>query len=118
MILSVLTALPVPEPPLSLQATSITATTATITWTPPTFDANNRIAFYNLTVSEEQFGLPEINVTSTGVTYRYMFTGLEEYVNYTCDIISVGVFGTYSRPSSLMFTTDEAGVLVKYCCLL
>ena len=45
----------------------------------------------------------------TGLTFQYTFTRLEEYVNYTCDVISVGVFGTFSAPASANFTTLEAG---------
>ena len=82
---------------------------AVITWNAPPFDPSNLIAFYNLTVHDEQFGLPDIQVMHTGSTYQYSFTGLEEYANYTCDIISVGVFGTFSSPSSTIFTTLEAG---------
>ena len=106
-----LTALPVPDPPLSVQVTSITTTTASITWSAPPFDPTNLIAFYNLTVGEDTFGLPDIEIMYTGLTYQYTFTGLEEYVNYTCDVISVGVFGTFSAPASTNFTTLEAGKL-------
>ena len=116
------TALPVPETPLSLQVTSVTTTTATVTWSAPPFDPQNLVAFYNLTVSEDTFGLPDVEVMFTGATFRYTFSGLEEYVNYTCDVISVGVFGTYSIPASTDFTTLEASKeivdtswLVSYC---
>ena len=107
------TALPVPDPPFSLQLISVTTTTATITWSAPPFDPTNAIAFYNLTVSEDTFGLPNIEVTSSlsGWSFQYTFTELEEYVNYTCDVISVGVFGTFSFPESINFTTLEAGKL-------
>ena len=82
-------------------------------WSAPPFDPSNRIAFYNLTVavSEDTFGLPDIEVMYSGWTFQYMFTGLEEYMNYTCDVISVGVFGTFSSPTSINFTTLEAGEL-------
>ena len=104
-------ALPVPDPPLSLQVTSVTMTTVTVTWSAPPFDPTNLIAFYNLTVGEDTFGLPDVEVMYTGLTFQYTFTRLEEYVNYTCDVISVGVFGTFSAPSSINFTTLEAGKL-------
>ena len=104
-----LAALPVPDPPLSVQVTSITPTTASVTWSAPPFDPTNLISFYNLTVSEDTFGLPDIEVMYTELTFQYTFTGLEEYVNYTCDVISVGVFGTFSAPTSANFTTLEAG---------
>ena len=109
-----LTALPVPDPPLSVQVTSVTTTTASITWSAPPFDPMNLIAFYNLTVSEDTFGLPDIEIMHTGLTFQYTFTGLEEYVNYTCDVISVGVFGTFSAPASANFTTLEAGKFNNY----
>lgn len=102
-------ALPVPDPPVGVQAILVTETTAIVTWAAPSFDPNNLIAFYNLTLQDEQFGLPDVQVMYTGSMYQYMFTGLEEYANYTCDIISVGVFGTFSFPSSVTFTTLEAG---------
>lgn len=105
-----LAALPVPDVPLAVQAMFITTTTALIIWTAPPFDPSNRIAFYNLTLVDEQFGLPDVQVMHTEQTYQYMFTGLEEYANYTCDVISVGVFGTFSAPASIIFTTLEAGV--------
>ena len=104
-----LTALPVPDPPLSVQVTSVTTITASVTWSAPPFDPTNRISFYNLTVGEDTFGLPDIEVMYTGLTFQYTFTRLEEYVNYTCDVISVGVFGTFSAPASANFTTLEAG---------
>ena len=105
------TALPVPDSPLSVEVTSITTTAVSITWSAPPFDPANLIAFYNLTVSEDTFGLPDIEVMYTGLTFQYTFTGLEEYVNYTCNVISVGVFGTFSDPASANFTTLEAGKL-------
>lgn len=105
------TALPVPDSPLSVEVTSVTTTTVSITWSAPPFDPANLIAFYNLTVSEDTFGLPDIVVMYTGLTFQYTFTGLEEYVNYTCNVISVGVFGTFSDPASANFTTLEAGKL-------
>ena len=90
---------------------SINTTTATVTWSAPPFDPTNRIAFYNLTLSDDTFGSPEIEVMLSEQPFQYTFTGLEEHGNYTCDIISVGVFNTFSSPISINFTTWEAGKL-------
>ena len=104
------TALPVPEAPPTVEVEFVNETAATISWTAPPFDPDNLITFYNLTLVDEVFGLPDIVVMFTGSVFRYTFTGLEEYGNYTCDVISVGVFGTFSFPTSANFTTLEAGV--------
>lgn len=100
-------ALPVPDAPDAIHIITVTATTAAVSWVAPPIDPNNLVAFYNLTLREKQFGLPDINATVTTTTY--MFTLLEEYTEYECSIVSVGVFGTYSIPVSVNFSTLEAG---------
>ena len=96
-----------PDAPDAIHVITVTATTAVISWVAPPADPNNLVAFYNLTLKEKQFGLPDINATATTTTYT--FTVLEEYTDYECSIISVGVFGTYSIPVSVNFSTLEAG---------
>ena len=104
-----------PDSPISLQVVSITTTTAMVTWSAPPFDPTNIIAFYNLTLmSDDTFGSRDIfEVMQSVQPFQYTFTGLEEHVNYTCDVISVGVFNTFSPPISINFTTLEAGKLFK-----
>ena len=105
------TALPVPEAPPTVEVIFVNETAATIQWTAPPIDPNNLIVFYNITFIDEVFGLPDVVAMLSGSTYQYTVTGLEEYGNYTCEVISIGVFGTFSYPSTTNFTTLEAGEL-------
>ena len=88
-----------------------------VTWSAPPFDPTNRnyrIDFYKLTLSDDTFGSPDIEVMQSEQPFQYTFTGLEEHVNYTCDVISVGEFNTFSPPISINFTTLEAGKLEHF----
>ena len=74
-------------------------------------------------MSEDALGLPDIKVMHrlSGRDFQYTFTELEEYVNFTCDVISVGEFGTFSSPESINFITLEAGKIEqnnKHCTLM
>ena len=82
-----------------------------VTWSAPPFDPNKGIAFYNLTLSDDTFDSRDIEVMLSEQPFQYTFTELEEHVNYTCDVISVGVFNTFSPPISIKFTTLETGKL-------
>ena len=109
-------ALPVPDAPVAIYVITVTATTAAVSWVAPPVDPNNLVVFYNLTLREKQFGLPDLHATATTTTY--MFTALEEYTDYECSVSSVGIFGTFSVPVSVNFSTLEAGnmyVCILYC---
>ncbi len=77
-------------------------------WSPPTIaDQNGVITHYSVILKDLQFDAHDIIVNPT--TLSYVFTSLNEYNNYSCQIAaatSVGL-GPYSQPIPLM--TDQAG---------
>lgn len=105
--------IPAPDIPRSLQAISVTATTVLLEWQPPA-DLNIAVNMYSLTISEMQFGLSNITVTST--TTSRLVIGLQEFNNYTCELRAVGIYGIQSQPLTLEFVTLEGGekLLCKY----
>ena len=82
------------------------STQTTISWQPPPFeDQNGPILYYNLIVSDLVFGLDDIDVIVTSLTYTV--SGLEEYNNYSFIIAAATLvgFGPYSNP--VIFTTEQ-----------
>ena len=62
---------------------------------------------YSLNISEMQFGLANITVTST--TTSKLVIGLQEFNNYTCELRAVSIYSIQSQPLILEFVTLEGG---------
>ena len=86
---------------------TITATTVTISWTPPASHNADDITRYDLELSEEQFGLPTLKANSTGTSITV--TGLEEHNTYACKVAAVSRSNVGMFSSSVIFTTLESG---------
>ena len=93
-------------PPTSITVEVDGSTQATISWLPPPYeDQNGPIIYYNLIVSDLNFGLNDIDVNTSSTSYT--ITNLEEYNNYSFIVAAAteaGV-GHYSLP--IKFTTEE-----------
>ena len=101
-------------PPSNIMFEVDSSTQATIMWQPPLFeDQNGPIIHYNLILSDLVFGLDDIDINVSSLSYTA--TDLEEYNNYSFIIAAtteVGI-GPYSVPVN--FTTEEDG---KFCLLV
>jgi hypothetical protein len=99
----------VPDPPNGIKSITITTTLAEISWDAPVPAVNTPISdidHYKLRVYEHQFNLSIILVNTTESSY--LFTGLEEYVNYTCEIASVNRVGLGQYSAAYVFLTQQA----------
>ena len=65
------------------------------------------IDHYRLRVYEHQFNLSIILANTTESSY--LFTGLEEYVNYSCEIAAVNRVGLGQYSTTYVFLTRQAG---------
>ena len=114
--------LPDPDPPTNLQAPDITPTSAVVTWQP---GANNlppsgfpiTVAFYELTLSESQFGFSDLLVNTVGPVTTFTFTGLEEFNTYTVTMRCFSTYETVSGPVSFSFITAQDGQLHNHSCV-
>ena len=100
----------VPDPPHGIKSITITTTLAEISWDAPVPAVNTPISdidHYKLRVYEHQFNLSIILVNTTESSY--LFTGLEEYVNYTCEIAAVNRVGLGQYSAAYVFLTQQAG---------
>ena len=101
------TAPPRPDPPTSVQVTSIGTTTITITWNAPVASVGNNISMYVLNLTES--GGATITQSVTGTSYT--FTGLQEYRTYSCVITAVSFYGPISVATPAVYaTTQQAGI--------
>ncbi len=98
-----------PDPPTSVLLTNIGTTSATVTWTAPSQQSNNRIVSFVLILADLKFGFPSINITVSSTTLSYTITGLEEFGSYGCDVLSVGEFGFFSTAISTTINTLASG---------
>ena len=90
---------------------SITSTSATIAWVAPVSFVDTPISdidHYELMVYENIFNLPTIFANTTEPSY--LFTGLEEFVNYTCEVAAVNTVGQGQYSTAFIFETLQAGV--------
>ena len=96
-----------PDAPSNITIEAITATTVSISWTDLTVINATNIIQYKIEVTDNQFGLPAIEVITAETSV--VIAGLEEYNNYSCKIavVSKSQIGTFS--SLFNFTTLEAG---------
>ena len=100
----------VPDPPHGVKSISITTTSAKISWDAPIPSVNTPLSdidHYKLRVYEQQFNLPVILVNTTELSY--LFTGLEEYVNYSCEVAAVNRVGLGQNSAVFVFLTKQAG---------
>lgn len=98
-----------PGPPTSVLLTNIGTTSATVTWTAPSYQSNNRITYFVLILADLKFGFPSINITVSSTTLSYTFTGLEEFGSYGCDVLSVSEYGLFSISISTTINTLATG---------
>ena len=70
------------------------------------------IEYYELMVYENQHNLSTIFANTTSL--QYVFTGLEEFVNYTCEIAAVNRVGQGQFSSALNFQTLQAGEKITF----
>ena len=101
----------VPDPPNGVQSLSITATSANISWEAPVALVSTPISDierYELIVYEHQHNLPTIFANTTAL--NYVFTGLEEFVNYTCEVAAVNRVGQGQYSTAFTFLTHQAGM--------
>ena len=98
-----------PQPPLNLQATSISTTIATITWsTPPTRATPWGTVFnYEIILTEHRFGLPML--TANTVVESFTFVGLEEFNNYSVVVAAENRIGRSDFSTRFYFLTLQAG---------
>ena len=87
---------------------SITAQGATISWKIPFNHDSVVVNFYQVVISEEQFGTPQLTFNVTNVT-SYMFEALQEYCTYHCMVAAGNAAYGIGPGSSVSFTTLEAG---------
>ena len=99
----------VPAPPTNLQATLINSTSVNISWQAPPPDPTVTITSYRLVVSDTEFGLNDTVASSTATSY--IFTGLEEYNNYTCSVFAVST-DDVSNETTISFTTLQGGIYI------
>ena len=75
-------------------------------WHPPPFQyQNGPILYYNLIVSDLVFGLDDIDIIVTSLSYTV--NGLEEYNNYSLIIAAATVVGTGPYSNPVIFTTQQ-----------
>ena len=101
----------VPTAPTSIGTLFTTSTSANITWQAPIpfFDTPiSVIEHYELMVYEYQFNISTIHVTTAEL--YYLFTNLEEFNNYTCEIAAVNRVGQGVYSSPYNFSTLQAGM--------
>jgi receptor-type tyrosine-protein phosphatase Q len=99
----------VPDPPDGVRSLSITATSVNIAWEAPVPTVATPISdidHYELMVYESQFNLPTLYANTTGLSY--LFTALEEYINYTCEIAAVNRVGQGQYSTAFIFLTRQA----------
>ena len=88
---------------------------AKIAWEAPVSYVDTPISdveYYELMVYENQHNLPTVLVNTTEL--NYVLSGLEEFVNYTCEIAAVNRVGQGQYSAAFIFLTLQAG---KYCML-
>ena len=101
------------KPPSNITFEIDSSTQATISWQPPPFeDQNGPILYYNLIISELVFGLDDIDVNISVLTYTA--TNLEEYNNYSFIIAAATEVGLGPYSSPINFTTEEDGKFVFF----
>lgn len=108
----------VPDPPSGVQSLSITSTSASITWEAPVALINTPISdieHYELMVYEYVHNLPTIFANTTELTYT--FTGLEEFVNYTCKVLAFNRVGRGQYSTAFNFSTQQAGNISIMLCV-
>lgn len=89
---------------------TVTATSITFTWQAPIPPVNNplsAIISYQLILTEERYGLPDVVINVTNMSYT--FSGLEEFNIYSCEVAATNGVGRGSFSSSVNLTTLEAG---------
>ena len=102
----------VPLAPSNIQVTDLDETTATLTWTAPIpniVSPLSPILSYQLILSTEQNGLPNVTVSVT--TNFHKFLGIEEFTVYTCIIAAMNGVGLGQFSSPVSFTTSESSML-------
>ena len=101
----------VPDPPDGIRSLSITTTSTEIAWDIPVAAINTPISgidHYELMVYEDRFNLPTIFANTTETSY--LFTGLEEYVNYSCEVAAVNTVGQGLYSTAFIILTMQAGI--------
>ena len=102
-----LVAPPRPDPPRSVRLSATGTTTVTFVWVAPVASVGNRIATYNLVLTESG-GATTFTRSVTGTSHT--FTGLQEYRTYSCVITAVSIYGPVSVPTApVSGTTQQAG---------
>ena len=105
-----------PDPPSGVRSLSITATSANIAWEAPITLVSTPISdveCYELMVYEHQHNLPTIFANTS--VLNYVFTGLEEFVNYTCEVAAVNRVGQGQYSTAFTFLTHQAGETLHFC---
>lgn len=100
----------VPDPPYGLQLLSISSTSANTTWEAPFPYVNTPISdieYFELILHESMLDWPTISANT--MMLSHVFTGLEEFVNYTCVVAAINRVGKGKFSSPFSFTTLQAG---------
>ncbi len=85
-----------------------TSSSVSLMWSPPPLvDQNGIIVNYSLILRDLQYSANDI--TSISSTNNHIFTSLNEFNNYSCQVAAATIigFGPYSEPKMLM--TRQAG---------
>ena len=96
-----------------MQSLHITTTSAKLAWEAPASLLDTPISdveHYELMVYEDQHNLPTIFANTTEL--HYLFTGLEEYINYTFEVAAVNRVGQGEYSVVFNFLTLQAGIYV------
>ena len=99
------------EAPTNVDVEVEGSTKATMSWQPPPFEhQNGPIDHYSLIISDTYFGLGDIHIITSNLTYTV--TGLEEFNSYSFVVAAATIvdIGPYSSP--INFTTFEDGIHV------
>jgi len=100
---------PRPAPPVSVAVSNIGPTGCTIVWAAPPAQIHNSITNYTLILTDMKYGLPTVRITISSSQLSYIFTNLEEYGIYVCEIVAVSEYGLNSTVRSVNINTLVAG---------
>ena len=96
---------------MNVLSDSITSQGASITWKIPFNHDNVVVNYYQVIVSEEQFGTPPLTLRVGRDVNTYTLEALQEYCTYQFTVAAGNdIFGTGPN-SNISFTTLEAGRL-------
>lgn len=96
-----------PPRDLSVCAECIMPQRATVTWSIPFNHDNVVVNYYELVVSDQQFGTPQLVISVPGSVTSYTFQNLQEYCLYHCEVSAGNDLYGLGPSSNISFRTLE-----------